>query len=48
MFARTYIEALLADEELADPVWRAWDARELNDAAACIAWMLIIKQAVLD
>ncbi len=48
MLTETYIEALLVNEELADQVWEAWDARELNDAAACIAWMLIIKQAVLD
>ncbi len=45
MFTETYIEALLVDEELADQVWEAWDAGELNDAAACIAWMLIIRQA---
>jgi hypothetical protein len=25
MFAEIYIEALLADEELADQVWEAWD-----------------------
>ena len=48
MLVHLYIEALLVDEELADQVWKAWDAGELNDAAACIAWMLIIKQAVLD
>ena len=35
-------------ERLADQVWEAWDARELNDAAACIAWMLIIKQAWIE
>ncbi len=46
MLTEIYIEAF--DEDLADQVWEAWDARELNDAAACIAWMLIIKQAVLD
>ena len=46
MLTESYIEALLVDEELADLVWEAWDAYELNDSAACIAWMLIIKQAV--
>ncbi len=40
MLTEIYIEALLVDEELADQVWEAWDARELNGAAACIAWML--------
>lgn len=41
MFTDIYIEALLVDEEAADQVWEAWDARTLNDGAACIAWMLI-------
>ena len=48
MLTEIYIEALLINEVLADQVWEAWDARELNDAPACIAWMFIIKQAVLD
>jgi hypothetical protein len=26
-----YIAALLADEELADQVWKAWDKREIDD-----------------
>ncbi len=37
MLTKIYIEALLFDEELADQVWEAWDADDLNDAAACIA-----------
>ena len=37
MLTEIYIEALLVDEELANEVWEAWDARELNNAAACIA-----------
>ena len=41
MRCKIYIEALLADEELADRVWEAWDAENLTDGAACIAWMLI-------
>jgi hypothetical protein len=40
-FTHIYIEALLVDEEAADQVWEAWDARTLNNGAACIAWMLI-------
>ena len=36
-----YIEALLVDEDLADPVWAAWNARVTDDEAACIAWTLI-------
>ncbi len=45
MLTEIYIEALLVDEEAADWVW---DARELNAPAACIAWMLIIKQTLSD
>ncbi len=37
MLTETYIEALLVDEELADQVWEAWDAAELDDETACIA-----------
>ncbi len=48
MLTELYIEALLVDEELADQVWEAWDAENLDDGAACIAWMLIIRQAALD
>ncbi len=43
MLTEIYIEALLVDEDLADQVWDAWDADELNNAAACIAWMLIAR-----
>ncbi len=48
MLTRLYIEALLVDEELADQVWEAWDADELNNAVASIAWMLIIRQTLSD
>ena len=41
MLTRIYVEALLVDEDLADQVWEAWDAGELDDESACIAWMLI-------
>ena len=41
MLTEIYIEALLADEELADQVWEEWHAENLDDGAACIAWMLI-------
>ena len=43
MLTEIYIEALLVDEELADQVWKAWNAGKLNDVAACIAWMLIVE-----
>jgi len=43
MLTRLYIEALLVDEEMADQVWEAWDAGEIDDQIACIAWVLIIE-----
>jgi len=36
MLTENYVEALLVDEELADQVWKAWDAREIDDGPA--AW----------
>ncbi len=41
MLTEIYIEALLVDEELADQIWEAWDAENLTDGAAYIAWLLI-------
>ena len=38
-----YIEALLVDEDLADQVWEAWDAGEITEVVACIAWLLIAE-----
>ncbi len=38
MLTEIYIEALLVDEELADWVWEAWDAGEIDDLAASVAW----------
>jgi hypothetical protein len=31
-------EALLANEELADQIWEAWYAGEIDDQAASLAW----------
>lgn len=39
MLTQIYIEAL--DEELADQVWGAWDAGEIDDLAACLAWLRV-------
>ena len=44
MLTEIYIEALLVDEELADPVWEAWDKGKIDDRVASIAWMLIIER----
>ena len=34
MLAEIYVEALLANEALADQVWEAWDAGEIDDQIA--------------
>jgi len=38
MLTEIYIEALLANEGLADDVWEAWDAREIDKLTAWVAW----------
>jgi len=47
MLTEIYIEALLVDEELADQVWEAWDAGEIDDRTV---WWLIVtdREAVYD
>ncbi len=44
MLTEFYIEALLVDEELADQVWEAWDAGEIDDLCASISWIIIADQ----
>jgi hypothetical protein len=34
MLTEIYIEALLVDEELADQVWRMWDAGRIDNVTA--------------
>ncbi len=41
MLTESYIEALLVDEELADQVW---DAREIDDLTACVAWWSVAAE----
>ena len=38
MLTEIYVEALLVDEELADLVWKAWKAREIDKLTAWVAW----------
>ncbi len=44
MLTEIYIEAF--DEELADQVWEAWVAGEIDDQIACIAWVLIVERSL--
>ena len=43
MLTEIYIEALLVDEELADQTWAAWDAGEIDDSVAALAWWFIVN-----
>ncbi len=41
MHTEIYIEVLLVDGNMADQVWEAWDAGEIDDLTACTAWWLV-------
>ena len=41
MLTEFYIEALLADEDLADRVWEAWNLGQIGDIVAAVAWNAI-------
>ena len=40
MLTEIYIKAVLADKELADQVWEAWDGGEIDDQVAWLAWLI--------
>ncbi len=41
MLPEIYIAALLADEDLADQVWKAWYLGEIDNFVAAWAWWLL-------
>ena len=41
MLTKLYIEALLADESLADQVWELWNAQQISDELAACAWCIL-------
>ncbi len=43
MLTEFYIEALLVDEDLADQVWGAWDAGEIDDATVFLMWLIVAQ-----
>ena len=45
MLTEAYIAALLVDEELADMMCEMWDAGEIDDDRAWIAWSLVIEES---
>lgn len=48
MLTELYIEALLVDEEMADLMWEAWDARIVSDELACIAWWFVATSGAVE
>ena len=48
MFTEIYIEALLIDGELADQVWRAWDAGRISDEFAALAWWFVATSRAVE
>jgi len=46
MLTDIYVEALLADEKLADQVWEAWDGGFLSDQVALSYWILFASGGV--
>lgn len=44
MLTRLYVEALLANSELADEVWEPWNAGVIAEDMAAIAWFLLATQ----
>jgi len=48
MLTEIYILALLADEELADRVWDAWDKGKIDDLMALMMWVRIVWEAAYN
>ena len=44
MLTELFIEALLANEKLADMVWELWDQNMIDNELAAIAWLLLRPQ----
>ena len=42
MLTEIYIETV--DEELAGQVWKVWDAGEIDDQVASLAWWFIVQR----
>jgi len=41
MFVDLYVDALLADQELADQVWELWNEGVITDDLAGMAWFIV-------
>lgn len=41
MLTGLFVEALLANEKLADQVWELWNAGVITDELAAVAWCIL-------
>ena len=41
MFSEIYVEAVLADKELADQVWELWHKVVITDEVVAMAWCIL-------
>ena len=48
MLARLYVEALLADTDLADAIWEVWNAGLIPDSMAAVLWLLVQFQNIVS
>ena len=46
MLTELYIEALLADEEMADQVWELWHVGLIPDQVVALAWSQTVAQSL--
>ncbi len=47
MLTELYIDALLANEELADQVWELWNDGLIPDDQAALAWWMVLTAALV-
>ena len=48
MLTEIYIDTLMANEELADQVWEAWDKGEIDQHTAITRWGFIALAIAVD
>jgi len=48
MLTELYIEALLANEDLADQVWELWNVGMIPDGLAAWAWLILVASGPIE
>ena len=44
MLTRLYVEAILADADLADQVWELWNVGMIPDGLAAMTWLILVRE----